>query len=80
MKKIYLLNTYWMNGVHKNEMDKTAFTSKALAEKTKAAVDKANGNSDLEVVCDMTEIDLFEDESEVPILNAQPEHLPLKED
>ena len=80
MKKVYLLNTYWMNGVHKNEMDKTAFTSKALAEKTKAAVDKANGNSDLEVVCDMAEIDLFEDESEVPILNAQPEHLPLKED
>lgn len=79
MKKIYLLNTYWMNGVYENEIEKTAFTNKALAEKTKAAVDKANVNSDLKVVCDMAEIDLFEDESEVPILNAQPEHSPLKE-
>ena len=71
MKKIYLLKTYWLNGVHRNTLDDAAFESRELAEKVKAAVEEANKDSELEVVCDMSEIKLMTDESEVPILNGR---------
>lgn len=58
----------------------SGFSTKELAEKAKAAVEKANSENALnnpliefKTICDLQECPVYEDESEVPILNANTE-------
>lgn len=80
MKKVYILNQQVMNGTVTMGTYISAFSIKELAEKAKAAVEKANAENVLlknlnafKTICDLQECPVYEDESEVPILNANKE-------
>ena len=75
MKKIFTFNQRLMNGTVTMQSQVACFGSYELAEKTKQAVLNAN-NSNLEemhgMYCrcdDIVEMDVYESEKEVPILN-----------
>ena len=72
MKNVYLARTRAMNGtVVANEMF-AAFLDKDVAEKAAKAVDESNQREEfMSTVTDVKEIPLFENESEVPILNKR---------
>lgn len=70
MKKIYTLRTSLMNGTVTMQNVSSSFSTRELAEKAKAAVDEANKEaSPFSVWSSIEESELYEDESEVPILN-----------
>lgn len=70
MKKIYTLTTSVMNGTVTMQHVAVSFSTRELAEKAKAAVEEANKNVEpFSVWNTIEESDLYENESEVPILN-----------
>lgn len=70
MKKIYTLRTSLMNGTVTMQNVSSSFSTRELAEKAKVAVDEANKDaSPFSVWSSIEESELYEDESEVPILN-----------
>ena len=71
--KIYTLVCSIMNGTVTMSTEVTGYTTRELAEETKAAVDKANEdpNSPFGVWTEIKEIDIYTDRSEVPILNKK---------
>ena len=69
MKKIFTLETSAYNGTVTMMTMVSSFLTKELAEKAKQAVDEANKDNQFEVISTIEESVLYEDESEVPILN-----------
>lgn len=75
MKKIYTLTTSLMNGTVTMQHLTSSFATRELAEKAMAAVEEANKNvAPFTVWNNITESELFETESEVPILNQNNEN------
>ena len=71
--KIYTLICSVMNGTVTMSKEVTGYSTKELAEETKAAVDKANEdpNSPFGVWTEIQEMEIYTDRSEVPILNKK---------
>lgn len=69
MKKIYLLEVYTYNGTIKNTIDVSAFNDGDVAELVKKKIDKVNANSPLKAHTSISEIDLYNKISEIPVLN-----------
>lgn len=69
MKKIYTLTTRALNGTVTMMYNTSSFSSRELAEKAKLAVDEENIGGVFSIISDIEETTLFEDESEIPILN-----------
>ena len=69
MKKIYTLNTDFMNGTVTMMSFTSSFSTKELAEETAEAVKKANQGSDFPCVNEIKESVMYETREEVPILN-----------
>lgn len=69
MKTIYTLKTSAYNGTVTMMTMVSSFLTKELAEKVKQTVDEANKDNQFEVISKIEESFLYEDESEVPILN-----------
>ena len=67
MKTIYLLTTKLMNGTVTLSSISSCYSGKDLAERVKVAVDEANSGKN--VISDITEVTLYDDDSEIPILN-----------
>lgn len=74
MKTLYILKQNMMNGTVTMRTVVSAFTDKDVAEKAKKAVILANSNNliGFTMYCeDIEEIQLYENENEVPILNKE---------
>ena len=67
MKTIYLLTTKLMNGTVTLSSISSCYSDKDLAERVKVAVDEANSGKN--IISDITEVTLYDDDSEIPILN-----------
>ena len=74
MKTLYILKQNLMNGTVTMKTMVSAFTDKEVAEKAKKAVIMANTNNliGFNMYCeDIEEIQVYENENEVPILNKE---------
>jgi hypothetical protein len=74
MKTLYILKQNLMNGTVTMKTMVSAFTDKEVAEKAKKAVIMANANNliGFNMYCeDIEEIQVYENENEVPILNKE---------
>lgn len=72
MKTVYILKQNMMNGTFTMRTVVSAFTDKNVAEKTRKAVILANSNNLIGFTMDcedIEEIQVYENENEVPILN-----------
>lgn len=69
MKDLFIINTYTLNGVHRNDISQACVYSRELAEKTKERIDTVNKDCGVDVYTEIIPTTLYEDESEVPILN-----------
>jgi len=68
MKTIYQLTTRVMNGTVTLTTFSSCFLDRDLAEKTKKSIDEKNEGKS--VISDISEVILYEDHSEIPILNG----------
>ena len=68
MKTVYTLTVSWLNGTVTMGSETSVYANSELAEKAKAAVEKANEGSFFDVICNINETNLYESEDEVPIL------------
>ena len=73
MRKIFTLTTSVLNGTVTVSTSTCGFLSRELAEKALEAVEMANKGitSSLRVVNEISEIDVYENEEEVPILKEK---------
>lgn len=71
MKKIWIVEIKMFNGTGMLGNTISAFSTKELAEKTKQKLQELNSNSNDTVKVSITirEVDYYESESEIPILN-----------
>lgn len=65
--KIFVLNCSFMNGTVTTTNDIALFTDRSVAEKTRDKVKELN--KDTRVYTEITELPIYTNESEVPILN-----------
>lgn len=68
MKSVFLLEQRIFNGTVLMATINTGFSTKELAEKALQATKKANENSEFINTCNINEIQIYEEEREVPIL------------
>ena len=73
-RKVWLINTTVWNGTVPIYNCFTTVPTKELAEKTKDAIDDTNGNIELKTTTCITEIDYYESEEQIPILNKKVKH------
>jgi hypothetical protein len=66
MKTLYAVTTQFMNGTVTLGIDTCAVLTEKTAEKIKEAIIKKNPQH--KVIVNITEINLYENESEIPIL------------
>jgi hypothetical protein len=69
MRKIYTLNTRFMNGTVTMMIDTASFSTIELAEEAADAVKSANEGCDFNIINDIKESVIYESREEVPILN-----------
>lgn len=68
MKSVFLLEQRIFNGTVLMTTINTGFSTKELAEKALQATKKANEDSEFINTCNINEIQIYEEEYEVPIL------------
>lgn len=71
MFKIFALSTKVLNGTVTLTTSICGFTTKKLAENARDAVNEANKDACYRIINDIIEIEVFENEEEVPILNQK---------
>ena len=69
MRKIYTLNTRFMNGTFTMMTDTASFSTKELADEAADAVKAANEGCDFNIINEIKESVIYESREEIPILN-----------
>ena len=75
MKDLFLIDTYIRNGTHKSTVAYACIPTREMADKIKKKIDEANKNCDVNTYTDIYPVKLYENESEVPILQNKPKDL-----